>query len=82
MSEWQPDEIVRVARSLNPAHAHIYRQALQDEGIRCKVVGDNLEGGFGDLIGMSAEIWVHKVDADRADKIIKAHERRLAEEEE
>jgi hypothetical protein len=71
MSELPTDEIVRVATAPNPPVAHIWEQALKDEGIRCKIVGDYLDAGLGNIPGMRAEVWVHKEDAERAEAIIR-----------
>ena len=64
------DDIVRLATAPNPADAHIWQQALQDEGISSKVVGDYLDAGLGDIPGLTAEIWVHRDDAARAKSIL------------
>lgn len=78
-----PDDIVRLATAPNPAQAHIWCDALQVEGIRCKVVGDYLDAGLGDIPGMSAEVWVHKEDVARATTILqKSHGHRGRDEEE
>jgi hypothetical protein len=71
MSELPTDEIVRVATAPNPPVAHIWEQALKEEGIRCKIVGDYLDAGLGNIPGMRAEVWVHKEDAERAEAIIR-----------
>jgi len=71
MSELPADEIVRVATAPNPPVAHIWEQALKEEGIRCKIVGDYLDAGLGNIPGMRAEVWVHKEDAERAEAIIR-----------
>ncbi|MFL5242368.1 MAG: DUF2007 domain-containing protein [Gemmataceae bacterium] len=71
MSENPSDEIVRVATAPNPPVAHIWEQALKEEGIRCKIVGDYLDAAYGDIPGLRAEVWVHKEDAERAEAIIR-----------
>jgi Putative prokaryotic signal transducing protein len=68
--ELHPDDIIRLATAPNPVQAHIWADALKAEGIRCKVVGDYLDAGLGDIPGMSAEVWVHKDDEGRAKKIL------------
>jgi hypothetical protein len=80
MSENPSDEIVRLATAPNPPVAHIWEQALKEEGIRCKIVGDYLETGLGNIPGMRAEIWVHKEDAERAQAIISDLEKENAAE--
>jgi hypothetical protein len=78
---FEPDEeIVRVATAPNPPVANIWAQALKEEGIRCKIVGDLLGTGLGNIPGLQAEIWVHKVDAEGAQAIIDELERKNAEE--
>lgn len=72
MSE-QADEIVRLAKAFNPVQAHIWEQALTAEGIHCKVVGDYLDAGLGDIPGIRAEIWVHQSDFERARQILANH---------
>jgi hypothetical protein len=80
MSEEPLDEIVRLATAPNPPVASIWSEALKEEGIRCKVVGDYLEAGIGNISGMLPEIWVHKEDAERAQGIISRLEKENAEE--
>jgi len=80
MSSSSEDEIVCLTTALNPAEAHIWGQALQEEGITCKVVGDYLDAGLGDIPGFRAELWVHRRDVERAQKILR--EREPAGEEE
>jgi hypothetical protein len=65
------DDIVRLATATNPAEAHIWEQALQEAGISCRVVGDYLDAGFGDLPGMRAEVWVHRNDLARAEEVLR-----------
>jgi Putative prokaryotic signal transducing protein len=65
------DDIVRLATAPNPAQAHIWEQALRQAGVRCKVVGDYLDAGIGDIPGLRAEIWVHKEDVTHAEEILR-----------
>ena len=65
------DDIVRLATAPNPAQAHIWEQALRGAGVRCKVVGDYLDAGIGDIPGVRAEIWVHKDDVRRAEEVLR-----------
>lgn len=71
MSTEHPDDIVRLATAANPVQAHIWEQALEEEGIRCKVVGDYLDAGLGDIPGMSSEVWVHRDDLARAEAVLR-----------
>ena len=64
------DDIVRLATAPNPIQAHIWEQALKEAGIRCKVVGDFLSVGLGDIPGLSAELWVHRDDLARAEEVL------------
>jgi len=68
------NELVRIAAAANPFQAHIWQQALEQEGIRCQVVGDYLEAGIGDIPGMSAEVWVEAADATRAEAVLCRHQ--------
>jgi hypothetical protein len=85
MSTTHDDDIVRLASAPNPAQAHIWQQALQDEGIQSKVVGDYMDAAFGDIPGMMAEVWVHRNDLARAEEVLKqgqvVHEESEAEED-
>jgi hypothetical protein len=77
-------DIIRLATANTPAQAHIWQQALSDEGIKSHVVGDFLDAGLGDIPGMRAELWVHRDDAERALAILRECEtpRAAAPEEE
>lgn len=70
MTTEDPDDIVRIATATSPAQAYIWREALQDAGISCRVVGDYLDAGIGDVPGMSPEVWVHRSDADKAARVL------------
>ena len=67
----QPDDIVRLATAVNPFQAHLWQQALEAEGIPCKVTGDFLDAGVGDIPGLSAEVWVHRDDLARAEEVLR-----------
>lgn len=71
MTTEHPDDLVRLATAPNPALAHLWEQALHEEGIKARVVGDYLDAGLGDIPGLSAEIWVHRDDVARATEILK-----------
>jgi len=79
MNSKDPHDVVRLAAAANPFQAHIWQQALEQEGIRCQVLGDYLEAGLGDITGFSAEIWVEPADLARAEAILHQH-RDLPEE--
>jgi hypothetical protein len=65
------DDIVRLATAANPVQAHIWEQALNEAGIQCRVVGDYLDAGVGDIPGVSAEVWVHREDLARAEEVLR-----------
>ena len=73
MPSQDQQNIVRLAAAANPVQAHIWQQALEDEGIRCQVLGDYLDAGIGDIPGMSAEVWVESSDLGRAEAILRRH---------
>ena len=73
MSTEPSDDIVRLVSAENSVQAHIWEQALKAEGIRVQVVGDFLEAGFGDLQGITPELWVHRDDVERATAILNEH---------
>jgi hypothetical protein len=70
-----PDDIVRLAEASNPQEAYLWKQALEEAGIRAQVVGDYLEAWSGDMIGTRPEVWVHRDDLARAQEIIDRHGR-------
>ena len=65
------DDIVRLATATNPLQAHIWEQALKEAGISCRVVGDFLDAGVGDIPGVQAEVWVHRDDLARAEEVLR-----------
>ena len=67
------DDIVRLATAANPMQAHIWEQALAEEGIRAKVVGDFLDSGVGDIPGLRAEVWVRRHDLARLTQGVRWH---------
>jgi hypothetical protein len=66
-------DIVRLATADTPVQAHIWQQALGEEGIESHVVGDFLDIGLGNIPGMKAELWVHRDDVDRAVAVLRQH---------
>lgn len=71
-----PRNLVRLAAASNSFQAHIWQQGLEQEGIRCKVLGDFLEASLADLPGSSPEIWVEAADLPRAEKVLRQHQER------
>jgi nucleotide-binding universal stress UspA family protein len=67
-------DLVRLAAAANPALAHIWQQALEQEGIRCQVLGDYLDAGLGDIPGFRAEVWVEAEDLAPAEAILRQHQ--------
>ncbi len=72
-------DFVRLAAAANPFQAHIWQQALEQEGIRCQVLGDYLDAGLGDLAGFSPEVWVQTADFARAEAFLRQHRDRSDE---
>lgn len=71
MDSFHPDdEVISLTRAPNPAQAHIWENALRDEGIRCQVVGDYLDAGIGDISGVEPEIWVNRQDVAQAQAVL------------
>jgi hypothetical protein len=68
------DELVRLTSAGNSVLAHIWQNALQEEGICCRVLGDYLDAGIGDIPGFSAEVWVKPGDLARAELILREHQ--------
>jgi hypothetical protein len=71
--------MVRLAAAANAFQAHVWKQALQREGIRCQVLGDHLGAGIGNIPGMEAEVWVEASDLVRAEAILGHEQDRLEE---
>jgi hypothetical protein len=76
-----PHDVVRLTTAANPVEAHILEQALLAEGIRCRVVGDYLGAGFGDVPGVRPEVWVHRDDLAAAEAVLEAGAHKAAEDE-
>ena len=79
MSSETPHNVVRLAAAANPFQAHLWQQALEEEGIRCQVLGDYLDAGIGDIPGIRAEVWVVPADFARAESILGQHRHRAEE---
>ena len=75
------DDIVRLVTAVNPVQAHIWQQALKEEGIVCRVVGDYLDAAIGDIPGLRAEVWIHRDDLTRAQEILERSKGLLEEGE-
>jgi Putative prokaryotic signal transducing protein len=69
------DEVVRVAYG-ELVDTEMYQQALAEEGIESKVVGQDLDASFGSALQGSMELYVRESVAERALAII----RRVEEE--
>jgi hypothetical protein len=77
----QKDDVVRLVTASNPQEAHVWQQALAEEGIRAEVVGEYLEAGVGDVPGLRPELWVRRADAERAEAILREHQKQHAPDE-
>jgi len=66
-------ELVTIYTVANVGEGEIIKNALQAEGIRCFIEGGNQAGEAG-LIGVSIKLQVALENADRARKLIAAHE--------
>jgi hypothetical protein len=75
MADRDPHDVVRLTTATNPAQAHIIAQALRDEDIQSKVVGDFLDASFGDLPGTRPEVWVHREDLAAAEEVLRRSRR-------
>jgi hypothetical protein len=71
LSDPHGEEIVRLVTGNSPQEAHLWRQSLEDLGIRCRVVGEYL-GSFGVVYPGHPvpELGVHREDAKRAQAIL------------
>jgi hypothetical protein len=78
----QSDDYVHLANARNPVEANIWRQALEDEGVSCKVVGDMLEAGIGNVGSVKTEVWVHANQVEQARAFLAAHHGAADESEE
>jgi len=82
MNAADPQDIIRLTTAPNPAQAHIWKQALLDEGINCSVVGDYLDAGVGNISGLLPELWVRREDAPRAEELLMRHQSTVEEQPE
>lgn len=55
----------------------VYKAALEESGIACRVVGTELTAGIGSALPSAVELWVHRGDLPRAQEVI-AREEELA----
>ena len=63
------DDVVKVATGTLIEMTSL-AELLKDEGIVCRVVGDDLTAGLGSTMPGSVELWVGAADANRANKIL------------
>ncbi len=68
------NDIVRLTTSANPQEAYLLRDMLREQNIECRVVGDMLDAGLGDVPGIRPELWVFRDDLPLASKLIEEHE--------
>jgi hypothetical protein len=66
------EEFVRLVNASRPQQAQLWRQALEGQGIPCRVAGESL-GGFGVVYPghPGPEFWVRRDDAERAQAVLK-----------
>src|SRR5262245_19057645 len=69
-SDDKTDEIARVGKAGNPQEAQIWRQILEENGIRSQVVGEHLAQLFGAIPPSYPEVWVNRSDLERARALI------------
>ena len=71
MTDRHRDEVVRLVTTSSPREAHRWRQALEGQGVPCRVVGEYL-GGFGVVYPghPGPERWVCRQDAERAQAVL------------
>jgi hypothetical protein len=71
MSDRHRDEIVRLVTASAPQEAHLLRQALEGQGIPCRVVGEYL-GGFGIVYPghPGPELWARRQDRETLGAVI------------
>jgi hypothetical protein len=66
-------ELVCVGMTSNTALAHIWRHALEAEGIPCQV-GESLTEWLGSVTPWAqADLWVHRANAAKARHILEGH---------
>jgi hypothetical protein len=76
-----PQELVTVYNASNSVEAEIVKNAMEDEGIRCFVEGENQAAESG-LAGIPVQIQVAAIDANKAREFIVAHEQRQKHKQE
>ena len=64
-----PDDIVKVA-SGDLMEVKTWQEHLEKSGVQANVVGDNLSAGFGSALPGSVELWVHRSQAEMAEKLL------------
>jgi carbon storage regulator CsrA len=71
LSDRHGEEVVRLVTAGSPQEAHRWRQALEGQGIGCRVVGEP-PGGFGVVYPGHPvpELWVHRDHAARAQAVL------------
>jgi hypothetical protein len=78
MNDSDPQEVVRLLTAPNPAQASIWEQALRAAGVDCKVVGEYLDAGIGNIPGIQPEIWVHRRDLAKAREVLERPQERAS----
>lgn len=63
------DDVVKVATG-DMVTIELHKQSLAEAGIEARVMGESLGASFGSAIPGSVELWVHRSDFKRAEKLI------------
>jgi hypothetical protein len=64
---------VRLSSAGTLQEANAWRLALEQQGVRCRVVGDSSAAGNGvGTAGMRPEVWIQAEDWDKAKAILSA----------
>ena len=70
----QPNDILTVYTTGNATEAEVLRAALEGEGIKCEVGGEN-QAGLAGVSSMEIQLLVRAVDFDRAKAFLEQHHR-------
>ncbi len=75
-----PNDVVRVYAG-SALMVQVYRAALDEAGIACRMVGTELSGSFGSALPASVELWVHRSDGPAAEAVIARESRPVDEKD-
>ena len=71
----RPDDLMSVYSTNNASEGEILRGALQGEGIKCEIAGEN-QAGLAGIDSMEIQLLVRAEDFDRAHAFLERHQRR------